>query len=247
MLRVLLLAALLLPGCSRDDHATLSVFAASSLTEAFTALEAEYERSHPGVDVQVTFAGSQVLRLQIEQGAQADVFASADASHVDALREAGLAGPSTVFATNDLVVAVPAEAPVGVRTFEDLPRTERIVIGTPDVPAGRYAREALDKAEASLGAEFAAAVRDRVVSEESNVRLARAKVELGEADAAFVYRSDVRGLPAIRAVELPPEVAVRASYVAARVGEDPGADRFLTWLRSDTARTTLANHGFRTP
>lgn len=247
--RVVLLLWLLL-GCAGDAD-VVSVFAASSLTDAFADLERAYEATHPGVDLQVTHAGSQVLRLQIEQGAGADVFVSADARHVEALRGGGLAGQAVAIATNELVIGVPLDDRVGIREFADLDRAGRIVVGTADVPVGAYTRQVLTTAEQTHGAAFVYAVRARVVSEESNVRLVRAKVALGEADAAFLYRTDtVSG--AVRAVELPSELRVRATYVAAPVAR-PGRtdhasrDAFLAWLRGPEARTVLEGGGFGAP
>ncbi|MEO0602265.1 MAG: molybdate ABC transporter substrate-binding protein, partial [Myxococcota bacterium] len=174
-------------GCATDDGSpTLSVFAASSLTEAFEDLEHSFEAEHPGVDLQLTFAGSQVLRLQIEQGARADVFASADERHLQALLDTGDVVDARIFAENELTLIVPP-SPRAVTRFEDLPRASRIVVGSPQGPVGTYTRLLLDRAGATWGATFAAAIRRNVVSEEPNVRLVRAKVELGEADAAFVY------------------------------------------------------------
>ena len=231
----------------RDDRVRLAVFAASSLTEAFTELEQTFERKHPGVDVQLSFAGSQVLRLQIEQGAPADVFASANATHVEALVDAGLAGPSRVFASNALVVVVPLDNPAAITSFAELDAAERVVLGAPDVPAGIYARAVLDRAQAVLGDDFAASVRAHVVSEETNVRLARAKVELGEADAAIIYASDAAGSERVRVIPIPPELQVEVRYpiaALARSDHPREAEQFIDHVLSARGRERLARHGF---
>ena len=225
----------------------LHVYAASSLTEAFRALEAVYEGAVPDVDVAITFAGSQVLRLQIEQGARADVFASANPEHMAALVDAGLVHEGLVFATNALVVIVPPDNPARIETFEDLPRARRLVIGTPNVPVGVYAREALRRADAAYGAGFADSVLARVVSEESNVRLARAKVELGEADAAIVYRTDALASGAVRTVPIPDALNPRTEYVIGVVAGTTvreAADAWLALARQEAGRGVLEELGF---
>ena len=165
------------------ERETISVYAASSLTELFEALESSFEASHPSTDVALNFAGSQVLRLQIEQGAPADVFASADLRHMDALVTSGRIAAPRVFAHNELVLIVPLDNPAGLESFSDLPRATRLVVGSQAGPVGSYTRAVLAAAGTQLGEEFEATVTGNIVSEESNVRGVRAKVELGEADA----------------------------------------------------------------
>lgn len=237
-----LLLALVATGCTRDDGGeAVQVFAASSLTEAFESLEAGFEGSHPGPGVQLTFAGSQVLRLQIEQGAAADVFASANPEHMEALVDAGRVRAPQTFARNGLAIIVPPGNPAGLERFEDLPKASRIVVGTDGVPIGRYTQAMLAKAEP----EFAAAVRRSIVSKEANVRLVRAKVELGEADAAIVYRTDVTD--GVRAIEVPPELDVAAVYpigVLTHARQAEGAAAFVAYVRSAEGRAALERHGF---
>jgi molybdate transport system substrate-binding protein len=228
----------------------LQVYAASSLTEAFRELEAAYERSVPDVDVAITFAGSQVLRLQIEKGARADVFASANPEHMATLVEAGLVEEGLVFATNQLVVIVPPDNPAGIETFGNLTRARRLVIGTPNVPVGIYAREALRRADATYGAGFADSVLARVVSEESNVRLARAKVALGEADAAIVYRTDALASDAVRALAIPDEIDERAEYrigIVAGTARRDAAEAWLAFALGEGGRDALRGFGFGVP
>ncbi|HJK94831.1 MAG TPA: molybdate ABC transporter substrate-binding protein [Polyangiaceae bacterium LLY-WYZ-15_(1-7)] len=243
--------------CTGDDadsrRTPLRVFAASSLTEAFEDLAARFERAHPDVDVRLAFAGSQVLRLQIAQGAGADLFASADPRHLSALEEAELVRGVRPFASNELVVVVPANDPDALERFADLPDAERIVLGTPEVPVGRYARRVLGRAAVRFGEGFERRVLARVASEESNVRLVRAKVELGEADAALVYRTDAASSERVRVVPIPEPLNVRARYAIGQVtdggeGErddaDDAAARFLAFLRGPEGREALSRHGF---
>jgi molybdate transport system substrate-binding protein len=226
----------------------LAVFAASSLTEAFVELETEFEATDPGVDVVVSTAGSQVLRVQIEQGAPADVFAAANAEHMQALVTAGLARGDVLFAEGELVLVVPPANPAGLRSLEDLPRATRIVLGGPEVPVGKYTRAMLDRADARYGAGFRARVEEHVVSLEPNVRQVLAKVELGEADAAVVYRSDVATARAVTLIEIPPELGVPAQYHAGVVtgaAQPALAERFVEHLRSPAGQAVLVRHGFR--
>ncbi|MGF1467740.1 MAG: molybdate ABC transporter substrate-binding protein [Sandaracinaceae bacterium] len=235
------------PSSGAGGRVPLTVFAASSLTEAFQAIERGYERAHPDVDVQLTFAGSQVLRLQIEEGASVDVFASASERHVAALVRAGRVAPALPFAENELVVIVPVDPPSPLRRFDQLDRADRIVLGTAAVPVGIYAREVLARAEAALGPTFVAAVRARVVSEESNARLVRAKVELGEADAAIVYRTDAASSDAVRVLPIPEALGVRARYQIGPLASAPHpaeAERFVAYVRSAPGRGALRRQGF---
>jgi len=238
------LAVVLALGCSDEEaREPLVVFAASSLTEAFGELERAYEAAHPAVDVQLTFAGSQVLRLQIEQGAPADVFASADPSHLEALRSAGAVQSPAPFAASGLALIVSADSPI--ERFEDLDRAERLVVGAPTVPVGRYTRELLERAEATHGAAFVQRIGANVVSEESNVRLVRTKVALGEADAAIVYRTEIGDL---RSVPIPPELDVRATYAVAATSDAVPRRRaraFVAFVRSPAGQAILEAHGFR--
>lgn len=226
-----------------EDESALTVFAAASLTDAFEVLADEFERSHPGVQVRLNFAGSQSLRTQLENGARADVFASANPKHMNALLQAGLVSDSTVFASNALVIAVPADNPAGVKTFLDLPRVERLVLAGEDVPAGAYAAEVLRRARSAHGKGFVDAVLRRIVSRENDVRATLQKVVLGEADAAIVYATDAlaAGLPAI---EIPSELNVRASYPIATVAGSELGRRFTDWVSSVDGQRRLAEFGF---
>jgi molybdate transport system substrate-binding protein len=244
------IAIALLCGCERGPQAgqdSLSVFAAASLTDAFRELELGFEAENPGLDVSVSFAGSQILRLQIEQGAGADVFASANPGHMQALVEAGLVRQSQIFVRNELVLIVPADEPSAIETFMDLPRATRLVIGTPNAPVGSYTRTMLQRAGGRFGAEFETAVLARVVSQESNVRLVRAKVELGEADAAIVFRTDAHLCDRVRVIAIPNELNVRADYPIGVVEASQRSElglRWIAYLGSQEGRRILSSCGF---
>ncbi len=235
-------------GCTpAEAPRTLHVYAASSLAESFAAMEHAFEATHPGTDVVLAFAGSQVLRLQIEQGAPADVFASADPEHMRALVERGRVRDSRIFAHNQLVLIVPPDNPARIQSFRDLPRASRLVIGTKNVPVGSYAREALRRAEAAGQGGFVASVLARVASEESNVRLVRAKVELGVADAAIVYRTDTVAAERVRTIEIPTDLNVSADYsigIVDGASSTKLAEAWLAFVLSSEGRELLARHGF---
>lgn len=255
LLAMLLLAAACTSGAP-EPH-VLRVYAASSLTAAFTEIEQAFEAAYDGVDAALAFAGSQVLRLQIEQGAPADVFASATHDHTRALIDARLLRGARPFAANELAVIVPLDNPAGIESYRGLTAAERLVIGTEAVPVGRYARAALSRAAAALGTDFEAAVLARVVSLENNARLVRAKVEIGEADAAIVYRTDAAASARVRTIPIPTGLNVRAEYVIGIVtgggsrtpaGRGAGwAERWVSFVLSPEGRAILDRHGFLTP
>lgn len=261
-----LVTATLLGACkgnetSRPDYAateaasggrTLTVFAAASLREVFTALENEFRRNQPDVEVLFHFAGTQELRAQLEHGANADVFAAADLEHATALERAGLVGGLQVFAENEPVVVVSKEARASLTNFRELRDAKRVVLGAVEVPIGRYSAQILENAEKVWGSDFARQVRSHVVSHELNVKQVLAKVALGEADAGVVYRSDVAAKTAdqVGVVTIPREVNVVARYAVARVfgSERPElAKAWVATLFSDGGKATFAAGGFAMP
>ena len=250
-LLALLLLAAVLTACEATPTQELHVFAAASLREAITEAADAFQHANPEVRVVSNFAGSQVLRLQIESGARADLFVSASPDHLDALQRAGLlqADP-TVVATNELVLAVPSGNSARISGIQDLTQPgRRVVMAAESVPAGAYARQMLALQAATTGRpELADAVLQRVISFETNVRQVAAKLELDEADAGFVYRTDVLASGGrLQIIETPPQVQVTAQYPAAILRDAPNpqlAERFLTFLRSPEAQAILARHGF---
>ena len=248
LLTGLFLPALLLGGGAQA--AALTVFAASSLTDAFTEIGREFDRN-TGNRTTFQFAGSQTLRTQLENGARADVFASASDTQFRPLVGKVVAARQ-VFARNTLTVIVPRGSD-RVRTLADLTRPGlRIVIAAPGVPAGEYTRQllsAVDRA-GTYGRDYPARFMKNVVSEEPNVRQVALKVQLGEADAAVVYTSDVT--PALKArvqaVALPGRFAALTPYpvgVTLDSRSAPQARAFVAYLLSAAGQRILRKWGFR--
>ena len=230
----------------REDK--LVVFAAASLREVFSGLAEPFKQAHPGVEVTFNFAGSQELRTQLEQGAAADIFASADQRHMGELRNASRVNPPVTFARNEPVLVVATEKAAGMRAFADLPRATKIVIGVPEVPIGRYTLQILDNAKASLGADFRSRVEAHVVSRELNVKQVLAKVTLGEAEAGIVYRTDANTAgDKLSVVTIPAEVNVVAEYPIASVTAAPHPQLAAAWIElvlSASGQAALQAAGF---
>ena len=234
------------------EPSSLVVFAAASLQDAFVAIGEAFERSRPGMRVTFSFAGTQQLRAQLEHGAAADVFAAADAEHMEELRRASRVLEPVVFARNEPVVVVADESAGKIRSLADLPSGKRLVFGAPEVPIGRYTIAILDRASAgALGSGFRARVEKQVVSHELNVRQVLAKVRLGEADAGIVYRTDVRTLgDGIGVVTIPLDVNVIAEYPIAIVTGARNPELARSWIDfvlSSEARAILDRAGFIAP
>jgi molybdate transport system substrate-binding protein len=214
----------------------------------FKTLAEGFKQAHTGVKVTFNFAGTQELRTQVEQGAQADVFASADQKHMGALINGGFMMGPVVFARNEPVIVVAKENAAAVKGLADLPKLSRIVVGTPDVPIGRYTLQILDKAATQLGADFPTLVQAKVVSRELNVRQVLAKVSLGEAQAGFVYRTDARTVSdKVNVVTIPPEQNVIAEYPIAQLKNAPHprlAGDWMTLVLTAPGQAALQEAGF---
>jgi molybdate transport system substrate-binding protein len=235
------------------DGGTLRIFAAASLTDAFIEMADTLETAHPGLTIERNFAGSQALLVQLTEGAQADLFAAASPAQIEAGREAGLVeGEAVTFARNRLALVVPADNPAGIQRPVDLARPGvKLVLAQREVPVGQYSRQslcAMGSEPATYGEGFVDAVAANIVSDEDNVRAVLTKVQLGEADAAIVYHSDVvaAGTDEILAIEIPDAVNVVATYPIAPVaGGDPElAAAFIAYLTGPGGQATLIRYGF---
>jgi molybdate transport system substrate-binding protein len=246
---VVMLAACGSAGVDGDGRATgavsgeLIVFAAASLTDAFDELAQAFVAAHPAVEVVVNHAGSQTLAGQIAEGAPADVFASANVVQMDALADGGLLDREpALFTATALAIAVEPGNPLVIGGLQDLADPDLLVVlPAEEVPAGQYAREALD----------AAGVEVTPASLEQDVRAARSKVELGEADASIVYASDIVAADGrVDGVAIPAEHNVRATFPIAVLADAPNgaaADAFVAFVRSDAGQEVLTANGFEAP
>jgi molybdate transport system substrate-binding protein len=215
----------------------LTVFAAASLTEAFTDIAADFTAAEPDVKVVFSFAGSNDLVTQIRQGAPADVLATADTGTMD---DAGdLVTDPQPFAANTLIIAVAPGNPLGITGLGDLARADiKLVLAAPEVPAGKYAGEILS----------AAGVEVEPVSLEVTVKGVVTKVALGEADAGIVYVTDVAAAGGdIDGVTIPEDENVVAVYPLGAVAASQNADdasAFVDFVLSADGQRILADHGF---
>lgn len=239
------------------EPAELVVLAASSLTDAFGELAETLPKqaSFAGVRILMGFGASTQLRVQLEQGAPADVFESADAAQMELAVRAGLIkGTPNVFARNRLTVIVPRENRAGIASLADLARPGvKVVTTARDVPIGGYTLQTLSKlaADPQYGSGFDARVLANVVSEEANVRQIVAKVQLGEADAGFVYASDItaRISADVRTLEIPERYQAPAEHVIGvtrSVRAPVLAQRFIDHVLAPAGQALLKRHGFLT-
>jgi molybdate transport system substrate-binding protein len=230
----------------------LTVFAAASLTDAFEEMKVDLEATYPGLTITYNFAGSQALVTQLTEGAAADVFASANTAQMTAASDAGLiAGDPVTFVRNRLAIVTPADNPAAIAAPADLSkRGVRLVLAQPEVPAGRYAREAVCAMGANTsdyGENFVARVAANLVSEEEDVRDALAKVQLGEADAGIVYVSDAAAAgDQVQVIPIPDDVNILAAYPVAAVagGDESLAAAFIAYLLGSEGQATLQDYGF---
>jgi molybdate transport system substrate-binding protein len=252
--RVALLCTLIAAPAAAQESGSggITVFAAASLTEAFRELGPLLSARRQGTPVRFNFAGSQQLAVQLEQGARADVFASADQRWMEYVQERKLVdGEPRVFVHNRLVVIVPKSNPGRIRRLEDLARRGiKLVVGAEAVPVGKYSREAIQKLaeESGYPQGYADKVLANVVSQEENVKSVVAKIQLGEADAGFVYHSDVTPQVAryLTVLEIPEAANVITSYpiaVIAGAGDSAGARAFVDLVLSPEGGKVFAKHG----
>jgi molybdate transport system substrate-binding protein len=247
-------AALFHLAAGAEETRELNVFAAASLTESFNELGKAFEAAHPGVTVNFSYAGSNQLRTQMEHGARADVFASANTKEMEAAVKAKLIGADTVktFAHNRLVVIVPKENPGKVFALTELSKPGlKFIMADSAVPVGKYTLDMLDKmaGDDAYGPKFKEGVLKNVVSREDSVKAVVAKVRLGVADAGVAYVSDVTAAAAkeINAIEIPDAFNLRAAYPIAPLAKAPQprlAQDFVAFVISDQGQKVLVKYGF---
>jgi molybdate transport system substrate-binding protein len=229
----------------------LTVFAAASLTDSFTEIGKAFD-TKTGGKTNFQFAGSQILRTQLENGAKADVYASANNAQFDPLLKSSLISGGTLFTKNRLVVIVPKKGAGNVKTLSDLTKPGvKLVIADKSVPVGQYARQVFDALGKSkqFGADFASRVLKNVVSEETNVRQVALKVQLGEADAGVVYTTDVTPSlkPSVIELAIPVRYNVVAKYpigVLKASSNSDAAKAFVDFVLSSEGQKILGKWGF---
>jgi molybdate transport system substrate-binding protein len=248
---IAVLAVLGLAGCGSSDGGetgdevtgTVTVFAAASLTDVFTDLGRQLESDHPGLTVQFNFAGSSALATQLTQGAPADVFAPADTDQMDVVTNDGIVSRAPVlFATNQLEIAVPPGNPAGITGLADLADPARtIALCAPEVPCGAAAEKVFDAAGLTAAPDTL----------EQDVKATLTKVQLGEVDAALVYRTDVQAAgSSVEGIEFPEAADVVNGYPICTLSDAPnpaGALAFVQLVTSDAGQQALTAAGFHLP
>ncbi|WP_406864428.1 molybdate ABC transporter substrate-binding protein [Streptomyces sp. HUAS MG47] len=225
---------------SAAPSANLTVLAAASLTDAFRTAGAAYEKSHPGTKLTFSFAGSQELVAQVSQGSPADVLVTADTKSMEKVKAD--TGTPAVIARNRLVIATGEGNPHKVDELKDLADTTlKVVLAAPEAPAGKYSKQILDAQKITV----------KPVSQEPNVRAVLSKVELGEADAGLVYKTDAESAKdKVDAVDIPDAQNAVAQYPAAALKDSENAEAaaaFVAWLSSPEGQKILQDAGFQRP
>jgi molybdate transport system substrate-binding protein len=236
-----------------EEHRELTVFTAASLTGAFGEIGQMY-KNETNISVAFNFDGSQALRTQMENGAYADVFASANEKQMKAAKNDGLMNNSSVviFTKNKLSLIVPKGNPARIINLSDLAKPGlKIVMGTKDVPVGDYALQIISKLgnDSAYGPDYKTKVLANVISQETNVNYVVTKVVLGEADAGFAYVSDItKNLTSkVDKIDIPDEYNVIAQYPMGILLESKypvESQEFISLVMSDKGKAVLEKYGF---
>lgn len=249
------LAALVLAtsACYAQESKEITVFTAASLTGAFTEIGQMY-KNETNINVVFNFDGSQILRTQIDNGAYADVFASANTKQMNALKNEGLMNNSSIsiFTKNKLSLIIPKNNPAKIHNLTDLAKPGlKIVIGTKDVPVGDYAQQIINKLgnDSAYGPDYKKKVVANIISQETNVNYVVTKVALGEADVGFAYVSDITEDLATKVdkIEIPDKYNVIAEYPMGILKQSKypaQAQEFINLVKSDKGMAVLVKYGF---
>jgi molybdate transport system substrate-binding protein len=263
---LLALAATVLGACSgassapsilpsaQPTNAEITIFAAASLRNALAEAKIAYEAANPGMTLTISTDSSSALETQIEQGAPADVFLSADTTNPQKLVDGGFAagGPVT-FAGNELVIIVPADNPAGIAAPTDLAKDGvKVMAAGDEVPITKYATQLVGKLAELPGApaDFAERYAANVASKEDSVSGIVSKIELGEGDAGIVYVTDATAAENVTTVEIPDGSNLPATYAGVVVGtsqNQEAATAFLEWLAGSDGQAVLSTFGFLPP
>jgi molybdate transport system substrate-binding protein len=238
-------------GGGGEQGGTLTILAASSLTDAFGELGKTFEQQNPGATVKTSLGASSDLLVQIQQGAPADVFASAAEEEMNTAEKDGLvSGKPEVFVKNREVIMVPKDNPANINSLKDISKPDiKLVLAAKDVPAADYAVEILGKADKEYGSGFKQKVLSNVVSREADVRASVNRVVVGDADATFGYASDYT--PDIRdkvkVIPIPPNLNIIATYPIATLkdAKEPGlAKKWVALVTSSEGQKVLKKWNF---
>jgi molybdate transport system substrate-binding protein len=231
-----------IPSASPGVSGTVTVFAAASLTESFTTLGKQFEAAHPGTTVKFNFGASSSLAENINQGAPADVFASASPKNMQQVVTAGGASDSETFANNVMQIAVPPDNPANVAQVTDLAKPDvKVALCQPQVPCGTVAQEVFKKANVTV----------KPVTQGADVKAVLTTVQLGEVDAGMVYKTDVQAAGSkVKGIEIPADRNASTSYPIAALAKAPnaaGASAFVDYVLSPDGEKVLAQAGFAAP
>lgn len=230
------------PGASKGVTGKVTVFAAASLKESFTALKKDFEKQHPGSEVVLSFGPSSGLATQITQGAPADVFASAAPKNMDQVTKAGAAASPKTFAANKMALVTPPKNPGKVSSLDDLAKSSvKTAVCQAQVPCGGVAAEVFKNADLKV----------KPASEEVDVKAVLTKVQLGEVDAGLVYVTDAKAAGSkVHTIDLKEDQNASTSYPIAALKEAPnsaGAKAWITLVQSAKGQDVLAKAGFAPP
>lgn len=218
-----IIVLILITGCQKEEAVeSVTIFAAASLTNAVTDIVSDYQLANEGQKLLTNFAGSKTLRAQLENGAEGDIFISANEKHYRALLDQDILLEGQELLSNHMVLVVSSQSDVRIKTLEDLTVNHNLILAEEGVPAGDYARKVLGNLNALYGETYADTVLLQLASTESNVRQVLTKVALGEGDAALVYKTDITEdvIDKVRVIEIPEGYNVFASYWIALVNND---------------------------
>ena len=242
-------------GIEGQSAQSLTIYAASSLTDAFEQLGDAFSQHYPQAEIAINFASSSTLAAQLVAGAPADIFASAAETQMVKVIDSGrmAAEAVKVFARNQLVLILPADNPADIHSPRDLANEKVwLVLAVEGTPIRAYTDAMLDALNQQYGADFSQRVMGNLVSEESNVRQVVARVALGEADAGIVYQTDAAGEIGNALITIPIDPAFNqiASYPIAALADSPDtafAEMFIAFVLSDEGQMILRAYGFCSP
>jgi len=249
---LIVMTLITLSGCGNATGAEkeeITVFAASSLKNSVTDICTAFEASYEDTIVNINFAGSKTLRAQLENGAPADIFLSANERHYKELLDQGILVEGKKILTNEMVLVVSLEAADDIRSLEDLQEPHHLILADKGVPAGDYAREVICSLGQLYGQDYEASVLGNLASSESNVRQVLTKVVLGEGDAAIVYKTDITRDIAdkLRVLPIPDDYNVTASYWIGVVNNDMISEsvrRCCAFFEEDESCEIFETYGF---